>query len=94
MESEHRHHLLEDFIQMARIAKAVLHEVPADVVDDDGVGHALVGEFLGGQAGTLVARAGLIDPDVNRNPGALGGIDRSGGRAPVGEGQPAGIAVS
>jgi hypothetical protein len=35
MESEHRHHLLEGFIQMARIAKVVLHEVQV-VVGIDG----------------------------------------------------------
>ena len=71
----------------------MLHEVPAGVVDDDGVGDRFAAELVGGQRGALVAGAGLIDPDMNIEASAVGLVDRRKGRAPVDGGQPTGIAV-
>ena len=43
---------------------------------------------------TLVARPGLVDPDVDRQSGVVSHIDRRQRRAPVDRREPAGIAVS
>ena len=71
----------------------MLHQVAAGVVDDDRVGHAVVEQFPRGKAGALVARSGLVDPDVDRQAGVVGEIDRRGGGAPVDGGEPAGVAM-
>ena len=65
----------------------------AGIVDDQRVRHAVAGHLPGGQLGALVARARLVDIDVDRNAGFGGEIDRRGGGAVVDGGQPAGIAV-
>ena len=76
-----------------RIHLAVLHQVAASVVDDHGVGHALLAQLIGRERGALVARPGLIHPHMDVEPGAVGLIDRRQGRAPVDRGEPAGVAV-
>ena len=50
-------------------------------------------EFPGGEASALVARPRLVDPDMDRQPGIVRGVDRRQRRAPVDGGQPAGVAV-
>ena len=52
---------------MHDIHQAVLHQVAAGVVDDDRVRHAVLAQLPGGQAGALVARAGLVHPDMDRD---------------------------
>ena len=53
----------------------------------------MLAEFEGGQRRALIARAGLIDPNVNRNPGIMRVIDRRRRRAPVDTGEPPGVAM-
>ena len=50
----------------AEIDQAVLHEMAARVVDDDGVRHAVLVEFPRGERRALVARPRFVDPDVDR----------------------------
>ena len=75
------------------VHQAVLHEVPSGVVGDQRVGNAVLGQLPGRQAGALVERTGLVDPDVNRYAAIMGGVNRGGGRTVFDAGQPAGIAV-
>ena len=55
--------------------------------------HPVLAELPGGQAGALVARPGFVDPDMDRDAGIMGAIDRRQRRAPVDGGEPAGIAM-
>ena len=71
----------------------MLHQMAAGIVDDQRVRHAVAGHLPGGELGALVARARLVDIDVDRNAGLGGEIDRRGGGAVVDRRQPAGIAV-
>ena len=50
---------------MHEIDPAVLHQMAAGIVGDDGVRHAVLAEFPGGQRRALVARARLVHPDVD-----------------------------
>src|SRR5436190_302898 len=45
----------------------VLHQVPAGIVRDHGVRNAVLAELPGGERSALIARARLVDPDMNRN---------------------------
>ena len=71
----------------------MLHQVAAGIVGDHGMRHAVLSEFPGGQAGALIARSRLVDPDVNRNAGIVRLVDRRQRRAPVDGGEPACIAM-
>jgi len=77
----------------AEIDLAVLHQMAADIVGDDDVRHPVLAQFPGGQAGALVARAGLVDPDMNRDAGIVRDIDGGQRRTPIDRRQPAGIAM-
>jgi hypothetical protein len=70
-----------------------LHEVSAEVVDDDGVRHAVADQFPGGEGGALVARTRLINPYMHGDAPIVGQVDRRQGGAPVDGGEPAGVAV-
>ncbi len=72
---------------------AVLHQVAAGVVGDHRARHAVLLQFPGGERGALVARARLIDIDVDRNPAVIRRINRRRGGADIDRRQPAGIAV-
>ncbi len=50
-------------------------------------------ELEGGERSALVARPGLVDPDVERDALLVGEVDRRGGRAQVDGGEPAGVAM-
>jgi hypothetical protein len=76
-----------------QIDHAVLHQMAAGVVGDHGVRHAVMAELPGGQRGALVARPGLIDPDMDGEATVVREIDRRGRRAPVHRRQPAGVAM-
>ena len=78
---------------MHQVDLAVLHQVAAGIVDDQRVRHAVAAQLPGGQRGALVARAGLVDPDMHRDARPRGLVDRRGGGAPVDGGEPAGVAV-
>src|SRR5205814_4427035 len=58
-----------------------LDEVAAGVVDDHRVGDAVLAQLPGGQRGALVARARLVDPDVDREARVVGRVD-AGQRRP------------
>ncbi len=77
----------------AQVDLSGLHQVPAGVVRDDGVRHAVRAQFEGGERRALVARAGLVHPDMDGKPGVMRHIDRRERGAPVHAGEPAGIAV-
>ena len=49
-----------------QVDHAVLHQVAAGIVRDHRVRHRLLAELPGGERGTLVARAGLVDPHMKR----------------------------
>ena len=65
----------------------------AGVVGDHRVRHAVMAEFPGGQRSALIARPGLVDPDVNREAAIVRQIDRRRRRSPVDRRQPAGVAM-
>ena len=50
-------------------------------------------ELPGGEAGALVARPGLVDPDMHRDARIVGAVDRRQRGAPIDRRQPAGIAM-
>src|SRR5204862_5611519 len=52
-----------------------------------------LGELPRGQAGALVARPRLVDPDVDRDAGVVRLVDRRQGGAPVDRRQPARVAM-
>ena len=72
---------------------AVLHEVAAGVIDDDGVGYAMVKEFPSREAGALVTGTGFVDPDVDFHAGIVREINRCSRGSPVNGGEPSGVAV-
>ena len=76
-----------------KIDHAVLHQMAAGVVGDHGVRDAVMPEFPGGERGALIARPGLVDPDVDRDAALMRQVDRRGRRAPIDRRQPAGVAM-
>jgi hypothetical protein len=57
------------------------------------VRNAVLAELPGGEAGALVARTGLVDPDMDRDAVIVGAINRGERGAPVDGGEPPGIAM-
>jgi hypothetical protein len=49
--------------------------VAAGIVDDDRMRDTVLAELPGGAAGALVARTGLVDPDMDRDAVILGAVD-------------------
>ena len=77
----------------AEIDLAALHQMAAGIVDDHRVRHAVAAQLPSGQRGALVARTGLVDPDMHRHPGVARLEDRRQRRAPIDRRQPAGVAM-
>ena len=77
----------------AEIDFAVAHQMAAGIVGDDGMRHPVLRQFPGGEARPLVARPGLVDPDMQRNPVLMRAIDRRQRGAPIDRRQPAGVAM-
>src|SRR5580692_2517306 len=77
----------------AEIDEALAHQLAAGIVDDDRMRDAVLAELPGGQAGALVARTGLVDPDMDRDALIVGAVDRGERGAPVDGGEPPGIAM-
>ena len=75
------------------IDHCMLHQMAADIVGDHRMRHAVLAELEGGQRGALVARPGLVDPDMDRDAGIVRGVDRRGGGAPIDGRQPTGVAM-
>ena len=71
----------------------MLHQVTTCVIDDHGVRHTLTRQLIGRERCPLIARPGLIHPNMNVQPGAMGLINRCQRRSPVNGRQPARIAV-
>ena len=70
-----------------------LHQMAAGIVRDHRVRHAVLAELPGGERGALVARARLVDPDVDRYAFIVSLVDWGRRGAPVDAGEPAGVAV-
>ena len=77
----------------ANIHQPMLHQMPAGIIRHHGMRHAMRAQFKGGQGRALVARPGLIHPDMHIQPGIKGLINRAERRAEIHRCQPAGIAM-
>ena len=75
------------------IDHAVLHQMAAGVVRDHRMRHAVMAEFPCGERSALIARPGLVDPDMNLQAAIMREIDRRRRRAPVDRREPAGVAM-
>ena len=75
------------------IDHAVLHQMAAGIVRDHRVRHAVMAEFPGGERSALIARPGLVDPDMNLQAAIMRQIDRRRRGAPIDCGEPAGVAM-
>ena len=63
------------------------------IVDNHRMGDAVLTELPGGQAGALIARPRLVDPDMERDAVVMSAIDRGKRGAPIDGGEPTGIAM-
>ena len=68
--------------------------MPAEIIRNHCMRHAMRSELEGRESCPLVARTGLIDPDVDRDTGVVRGINRRRCRTVIDKGQPTGIAMS
>ena len=71
----------------------MLHQVPAGIVCNYGVRHAMLAQLPGCQARTLVARARLVHPHMHSHTGIVRCIHRRRCRPVIHKRQPAGIAM-
>src|SRR5260221_10413534 len=71
-----------------KIDLAMLHQMATGVVGDHGVRHAVMAKLPGGERGALIARTGLVDPDMNLDAALMREIDRRGRGAPIDGGEP------
>ncbi len=76
-----------------QIHQSVLHEVSARVVGDEGTGHTMFMELVGGEFGALISRTCLIDPHMDWNTSFMGQVYGGGGGTVVYGGEPSGVAV-
>lgn len=67
----------------------VLHEMPARIVRDQRVGHAVPGELPRREACTLIAGTGFVDPHMHGKPRVMCRVHGGQGRTVIDEGQPA-----
>ena len=77
----------------AQVNHALLHQMTARIVDNNRIRHAMAPQFIGGQGGALITGPSFIDPNMHRDAGIMGAINRRQRRAPVHRGQPAGITM-
>src|SRR5215470_16014701 len=63
------------------------------IVRDDSMWNAVMGELPGGQRSPLVARTGLVDPDMDADAAVVSRIDRRRRRTKINRRKPAGVAV-
>ena len=75
------------------IDQPVLHEMAAGVVGDHRMRHPFAQQFESGEARALIARARLIDPDMDRDSGARRLVNRRQRRPPVDGREPARVAM-
>ena len=69
------------------------HQVPGGHVGDERVRDAGLGQLPGRQPGALQVRPGLVDPDVDRPLGMVGGLDDAERGPVLAAGQRPGVAV-
>ena len=67
--------------------------MPAGAIDDHRVGHAVAGKLPRREAGALIARPGLVDPDMHRDPGVMGHVDGRQRGTVIHRRQPSGVAM-
>ncbi len=72
---------------------AMLHQVTTCVIHNHGVRHPLTRQLIGRKRCPLIARPGLIHPNMNAQPSAMGLINRCQCRSPINGRQPTRIAV-
>src|SRR5207302_411086 len=65
----------------------------AGVVGDDGMGHAVRAELVGGERGALIARPRLVHPHVDVDAGVVRHVYGGQRRAPIDAGEPARVAM-
>ena len=71
----------------------MLHQMPAGIIGNHRMRHAMRAQFPGGQRRPLIARAGFIHPDMHRDPSIMRHINRRECGAPIHRRDPAGIAM-
>ena len=71
----------------------MLHQVAARIVHNHRMRHAVLRQLPRGQTGALIARTGLVHPDMQGNPRLKRRINRCQRRAPIHRRQPARVAV-
>ena len=67
--------------------------MPPGIISDHRMRNTVLAKFPGGQRGTLVARAGFIGPDVNRDTQIMCLVDRCQRGAPIYSCEPPRIAM-
>ncbi len=72
---------------------AARHQVPGGHVGEQRVRHARLGQLPGRQPGALQVRPRLVDPDVDRAAGVVGGLDDPEGGPVLAAGERPGVAV-
>ena len=75
------------------IDHAVLHQMTAGVIRDYRMRHAMVAKFPCRERSALIARPGLVDPDMNLQAAIMRQINRRRRGAPIHRRKPAGIAM-
>src|SRR5450755_578693 len=72
---------------------ALLHEMTAEIIGDNGVRHAVRSKLKGRQRRTLVAWPGLVHPYMDLIASIMRHVDRRKRRAPISSGKPTGVAM-
>src|SRR5262245_28185190 len=67
--------------------------MPAGIVGNERMRHAVRAELEGGKRGTLIARPRLVHPHMNGDALVMGAVDRRERRAPIDASEPACIAM-
>ena len=71
----------------------MLHQMPADIVGDDGMRDAVLTKLERGERGALIARPRFVDEDMDRNSPVMRRIDRRCRGAEIDGREPSGIAM-
>ena len=77
----------------AEIDLSLLHQMPAGIVGDQRMRHAMRAELERGERSALIARPRLVDPHMQVDALVERAVDRRQRRAPIDAGEPAGIAM-
>jgi len=77
----------------AQIDFAMLHQMAAGIVGDDGMRHTMRTQLERSQRRALIAWARFIDPDMERQSCVMGHVDRRKRSPPIDARKPAGVAM-